>query len=108
MMETKIPDMFSAIARRYDMLNKILSGGMDKIWRLKTARAADPDPGCRILDICTGTADLALSFSEIQPHSRITGIDLSPKMLEIAWPRLTPSAAVRKSSRPRQCNGSPV
>ncbi len=88
MMETKIPDMFSAIARRYDMLNKILSGGLDKTWRLKTARAADPSPGCRVLDICTGTADLALSFSEIQPHSRITGIDLSPEMLEIGMAKI--------------------
>ncbi len=80
--------MFSTIARRYDILNKILSGGLDKTWRLKTAQAASPSPGCRILDICTGTADLALSFSEIQPHSRITGIDLSPEMLEIGTTKI--------------------
>jgi demethylmenaquinone methyltransferase/2-methoxy-6-polyprenyl-1,4-benzoquinol methylase len=82
-MELKNPDMFSAIARRYDMLNRILSCGLDRRWRRKTAQAARLTPGSRVLDVCTGTADLALSFSEAQPRSCVTGIDLSPAMLEI-------------------------
>lgn len=82
-MELKNPEMFSAIARRYDMLNRILSCGLDRRWRRKTAQAACLGPGSRVLDVCTGTADLALSFSEAQPRSCVTGIDLSPAMLEV-------------------------
>ncbi|MDD5018824.1 MAG: bifunctional demethylmenaquinone methyltransferase/2-methoxy-6-polyprenyl-1,4-benzoquinol methylase UbiE [Candidatus Omnitrophica bacterium] len=76
--------LFSSIACRYDLLNRILSCGMDRGWRQKTAASVSLPQGSRILDVCTGTADLALSFWKKHPHSRITGIDLSDAMLDIA------------------------
>ncbi len=82
-MADETTEMFSTIARRYDLLNRILSWGLDEKWRRQTAEAACPRDGSRILDICTGTAGLALSFFNTQPRCRITGIDLSSAMLDL-------------------------
>ncbi len=79
----EVESMFDAIAWRYDFLNHFLSFSIDRIWRRKAIRiigAACERP--RILDVATGTGDLAIAAMKIHPV-RITGIDISRKMLDI-------------------------
>ncbi len=78
----QVESMFDAIAPRYDMLNRILSLGIDQGWRRKAIKMIEPFQPKRILDIATGTADLALLSMRLKP-SHVTGIDLSEEMLEI-------------------------
>ena len=74
--------MFDHIAPRYDFLNHFLSLGIDRIWRRKTIRYLKPFSPETILDLATGTADLAIAASRLNPK-KIRGIDLSEKMLAL-------------------------
>jgi demethylmenaquinone methyltransferase / 2-methoxy-6-polyprenyl-1,4-benzoquinol methylase len=74
--------MFDSIAHRYDLLNHTLSSGIDILWRKRVIRLLAPYKPQHILDVATGTADLAIAASTLQP-TRIIGIDISPQMLEI-------------------------
>lgn len=81
--KSEIIKMFDSIAFRYDFLNHFLSFGVDKSWRRKAIRTIaeiNPHPD-RILDVATGTADLAIAAMKMNP-GHITGIDISEKMLE--------------------------
>ena len=75
--------MFDAIAPRYDLLNRLISFGIDQRWRRATARALSLTPGARVLDLATGTGDLALCVARSVPQTRVVGLDPSSKMLEI-------------------------
>jgi demethylmenaquinone methyltransferase/2-methoxy-6-polyprenyl-1,4-benzoquinol methylase len=76
--------MFDAIAPRYDRLNRIMSFGVDRRWRKKTVAAlALPDGPCRVLDVATGTGDLAIDIARRHPQARVVGVDPSLGMLEI-------------------------
>ena len=78
---TQVAQMFDNIAGRYDFLNHFLSLGIDRLWRKKAiAQLKDRAPE-RILDVATGTADLALESMKLKP-AHITGIDIAPQMLE--------------------------
>lgn len=76
--------MFDGIARTYDFLNRFLSVGIDVIWRKKALNLLKPYKIDRLLDVATGTGDFALMAMERLKPGRITGIDLSVNMLEIA------------------------
>jgi demethylmenaquinone methyltransferase/2-methoxy-6-polyprenyl-1,4-benzoquinol methylase len=76
--------MFGRIARRYDLANHLLSGGADFWWRRRAANiVAGWEPG-EVLDLATGSGDLALAIQRKLPGTRIVGADFSPEMLEIA------------------------
>ena len=60
----RVRRMFGSIARRYDLLNHLLSLNIDRRWRRFTVRTVPPTPGIPVLDLCTGTADLALAYHE--------------------------------------------
>lgn len=81
---TDIARMFDDIAPKYDFLNHFLSFGADKIWRKKISAAMASDKPYKILDVATGTADLALAINAMMPETQITGTDISEKMLKIA------------------------
>lgn len=75
--------MFNSIAWRYDFLNHFLSFGIDRSWRRKAIRIiSQTGRHDRILDVATGTGDLAIAAMKLGPE-KITGIDISPGMLEI-------------------------
>ena len=75
--------MFDGIAGRYDMLNRVLSLGMDQSWRRRTIRALELSAGDRVLDLATGTADLALMATRLVPGLIVEGLDPSSNMLEV-------------------------
>ena len=74
--------MFDAIASRYDLLNRVLSGGLDRRWRARAVKALALSGRETVLDLCTGTADLALAaMSATPPAKRVVGIDFAGAML---------------------------
>jgi demethylmenaquinone methyltransferase/2-methoxy-6-polyprenyl-1,4-benzoquinol methylase len=76
--------MFDAIAARYDLLNHLLSAGMDKQWRKRAVEALQLTGHETVLDLCTGTADLAIEAVEGRRRARrVVGIDFSTAMLKI-------------------------
>lgn len=80
----RIRSMFDSIAWRYDFLNHFLSLNADKVWREKAIREVSMLTGnSTILDVATGTGDLAIAAMKLDPQ-KITGIDISEKMLELA------------------------
>lgn len=80
--------MFDAIAARYDFLNRVLSLGIDQRWRKATARALKLPENGRVLDLATGTGDLAVMVARLNPGSRVTGLDPSANMLEVGREKL--------------------
>jgi len=74
--------MFDDIAKRYDFLNHFLSLGIDRSWRKTLVRLAKQKKPKTILDVATGTGDLAIALTRLNPE-KIIGIDISQKMLEI-------------------------
>lgn len=76
--------MFGEIAGRYDFLNHLLSLNVDRYWRWRTVRSVPPEPGMMILDMCTGTGDLALAYHRAAGgKADIIGADFCHEMLAI-------------------------
>ena len=84
----QVSQMFDAIAFRYDFLNHFLSAGIDKYWRKKAISNLVNCEVSRILDIATGTGDLAITTVKMFPSASIVGIDISEKMLEIGHQKI--------------------
>ncbi len=74
--------MFDRIAGRYDLLNRLTSMGSDRRWRECLVRALELAPGHRVLDLATGTADVALEVLRQQPDATVVGLDPSTQMLD--------------------------
>ena len=77
----RIGAMFDGIARRYDVLNRVLSLQRDQRWRRLAAQLVLAAHPRTVLDIATGTADLPLMLTTLDPHLRVTGIDIAGEML---------------------------
>jgi demethylmenaquinone methyltransferase/2-methoxy-6-polyprenyl-1,4-benzoquinol methylase len=81
----RVRRMFGQIARRYDFLNHLLSLGIDRYWRRRTVRIVPPSGPLPILDVCTGTGDLALAYDRAAGRKTpIVGADFCHEMLAIA------------------------
>jgi demethylmenaquinone methyltransferase/2-methoxy-6-polyprenyl-1,4-benzoquinol methylase len=80
--------MFDAIAARYDLLNRLLSFGIDQRWRKLTARALELGPASRVLDLATGTCDLAIRVAGHASGVSVVGVDPSERMLEVGQRKL--------------------
>lgn len=85
--------MFDAIAPRYDTLNHLLSGGLDRRWRRRAVRELGLQAGDRVLDVCTGTADLAIAAATggAAPEL-VVGIDFAGAMLRIGLAKVRRAA----------------
>lgn len=91
----RVRSMFSSIARRYDLLNHLLSLNIDKLWRRFTTRTVPPTPGVPVLDCCTGTADLALAYHKAgKGQSPVVGSDFCHEMLAIGVDKVKKAKAV--------------
>jgi demethylmenaquinone methyltransferase/2-methoxy-6-polyprenyl-1,4-benzoquinol methylase len=78
----KIAGMFDAIAARYDLLNTVLSGGLDRYWRRRAIASLHLTGRERVLDVCTGTADVAIGAARRNNGAaRVVGVDFSGSML---------------------------
>ncbi len=82
-------EMFDAIAARYDFVNRVLSGGLDILWRKRTARAVARDGAPHdILDLATGTGDLAIELARRYADANVQGLDPSRGMLAVGHRKL--------------------
>lgn len=80
----EIARMFDDIAGRYDLLNRVLSAGRDRVWRARAVESLQLQDGATVLDLCTGTADLLLALaSPSGPAARVVGVDFSAEMLRL-------------------------
>ncbi|MDG4951134.1 bifunctional demethylmenaquinone methyltransferase/2-methoxy-6-polyprenyl-1,4-benzoquinol methylase UbiE [Weeksellaceae bacterium KMM 9724] len=78
----EVEQMFDNISHRYDFLNRLLSVGIDVSWRKKVVKMVTETQPKTILDVATGTGDLAIALAKKNPQAKITGFDLSNGMLE--------------------------
>ena len=78
-----IAAMFDRISPKYDRLNHLLSLNIDKVWRRKTAKAVAKNHPATVLDLATGTGDLAIALAKRNPQAHIIGMDISERMLDI-------------------------
>jgi demethylmenaquinone methyltransferase / 2-methoxy-6-polyprenyl-1,4-benzoquinol methylase len=76
--------MFGRVARRYQLANTFLSGGMDFFWRRRAAAIVKDWNPQRVLDVATGSGDLARTIERTVPEAEVTGADFTPEMLEVA------------------------
>src|SRR3954471_23359100 len=89
----RVRRMFGQIARRYDFLNHLLSLGVDHYWRWRTVRLVKPSGDLPILDLCTGTGDLAFAYDRAaERQTPIIGGDFCHEMLAIARQKATRAA----------------
>ncbi len=80
----EVNEMFDNIAPTYDSLNHILSMNVDKIWRRNVVKITKAEGAKRILDVATGTGDLAVALAKGNPQAKVVGIDPSAGMLSVA------------------------
>ncbi|MFO7181744.1 MAG: bifunctional demethylmenaquinone methyltransferase/2-methoxy-6-polyprenyl-1,4-benzoquinol methylase UbiE [Pseudomonadota bacterium] len=94
--------MFDAIAARYDLVNRLISLGIDQSWRRATSRALALPENARVLDIATGTADLAIRIAEDAPSAHVVGLDPSERMLAVGRAKIERAGL---SARIELCTG---
>ncbi len=83
----QVAKMFNNISKRYDLLNRLLSLGIDVIWRKKAIKQLQAAQPKRILDVATGTADFAIQALDLKPD-KVVGVDISEGMLSIGHEKL--------------------
>ena len=94
--EAQVRAMFDRIARVYDLMNSVMTAGLHHRWRERAADLAAVGPGDRVLDVATGTGDLAIALERrVCPAGEVVGSDFSERMLELARRK---SSAVRFES----------
>jgi demethylmenaquinone methyltransferase / 2-methoxy-6-polyprenyl-1,4-benzoquinol methylase len=93
---SRIAGMFDAIAPRYDFLNHFLSAGLDRIWRDRAVEALALHEGARVLDVCTGTADLAIAVVARVHGASAIGVDFAGEMLRLGIAKIRSASLERR------------
>ncbi len=97
--EAYVEQMFDQVSPTYDALNRLMSGGVDVLWRRRLVKESGLRKGQEILDLCTGTGDLLLEFKTGVPGCKGVGLDFSAGMLSIASKKISdPGFAFVKGS----------
>ncbi len=92
-------DIFTAVPHRYDLVNHIITWGLDKRWRWKAAEECLASQPGKILDLCCGTGDLAIDIARLAENGvELTGVDYSQPMLERARKKAEPLAGEKRIS----------
>jgi demethylmenaquinone methyltransferase / 2-methoxy-6-polyprenyl-1,4-benzoquinol methylase len=92
--EGQVRAMFDRIAGVYDRMNRVMTAGLDRRWRERAADLAAVGPGDRVLDVATGTGDLALELAgRVAPGGAVVGADFSQEMLSLARAKLAVRSA---------------
>jgi demethylmenaquinone methyltransferase/2-methoxy-6-polyprenyl-1,4-benzoquinol methylase len=82
---SQVEAMFDRIAGGYDLINSLMTAGLHHRWRTRAVQLAQVGPGARVLDVATGTGDLALeALAHVAPGGRVVGLDFSAGMLALA------------------------
>ncbi|WDF69952.1 bifunctional demethylmenaquinone methyltransferase/2-methoxy-6-polyprenyl-1,4-benzoquinol methylase UbiE [Sphingobacterium oryzagri] len=84
----QVADMFNNISKTYDVLNRMMTMGIDTIWRKKAIRSLLPIKPQLILDVATGTGDFAIESLRLLKPKKIIGVDISSGMLEVAQEKI--------------------
>ena len=92
----KISGMFDRIAPRYDLLNRTLSVGLDQRWRRQAVAALALGRAARVLDLCAGTADVALAIAAQHREASVVGVDFSGAMLRIGHEKVAAAGQARR------------
>ena len=116
----RVGEVFSSVARRYDMMNDLMSGGMHRLWKDRFVNRVKPRPGEDILDMAGGTGDVAFRMARRGAH--VTVADINADMLEVGRQRADARGLIgltwkvenaealsfddRASMRTRSCSGS--
>lgn len=83
--EPQVQAMFDRISRVYDRLNSVMTAGLHHQWRRRAADLAAVGPGARVLDVATGTGDLAFELEgRVEPGGEVVGVDFAEQMLDVA------------------------
>lgn len=97
--EEKVHYVFERIAKRYDLMNTVLSGGFHKRWRKFTMRVMNVQPGESAIDVCAGTGDWTVALAkEVGPQGKVVGLDFSQEMLRYAHPKLEAAGVAKQTS----------
>ncbi len=94
---SRIQHMFSRIARRYDLMNRVMTMGRDQAWRRLAARELQLPANALCLDLATGTGDLALAVRHAHPTARVIGMDFSLGMMQVGQQKLRALGATRRA-----------
>ncbi len=92
----KIAGMFDAIAPRYDLLNHVLSAGLDRRWRDRAVDALALPDGALVMDLCTGTGDLAIATVHRVRGASVVGIDFAGEMLRLGLAKVRAASLDRR------------
>ncbi|GHT76201.1 demethylmenaquinone methyltransferase [Bacteroidia bacterium] len=98
----QVEEMFNEIAPKYDLLNRMLSLGIDRFWRKKGIRALQSLAPKKILDVATGTGDLALEACRMLQPDEIRGIDISEQMMNVGKEKVSRARLSEKIRFERQ------
>jgi demethylmenaquinone methyltransferase/2-methoxy-6-polyprenyl-1,4-benzoquinol methylase len=90
--------MFDRIAARYDLMNRLMTGGRDRAWRRLVAELAALPPGGRAVDVATGTGDIAMALVRRYPDVEVVGVDFSTEMLQTAGEKFAAQGAGQRVS----------
>jgi demethylmenaquinone methyltransferase/2-methoxy-6-polyprenyl-1,4-benzoquinol methylase len=90
----KVRDVFKSVAPRYDLMNDLMSVGLHRLWKKFTVDLARVQPGQRILDVASGSGDLASAFARQAGSANVWQTDINEAMLKVGRDRLIDSGAV--------------
>ena len=78
----RVARVFDSVAARYDIMNDVMSGGLHRLWKAMTVSQANVRAGQKVLDVASGTGDLALAFAKkVGPHGNVVMTDINDQML---------------------------